>query len=342
MLVVRRFCRCRPDDEDVESEAMPEFSPESVPALELGKCQHDQTPWTRYLLSNSYSVDGNEELGKGAFSTVYKIQHRKTRRFYAVKTFHLDNLEIHGLQSVESEIAICRQVQSTYTNKLLDVIYEEQSIHLILDLCTGGDLRARVENFWKDVDRVELLRMTGVRLRGLPTKVAAMYVWQMLSAVAYMHSCHIMHRDVKLEHCMLKTDEQHSPLQLIDFSHACSFKEGERQTEMAGTLLYMAPEVLFESYDEKCDIWSIGVCCFIMCMGYDPFAGEHAELMENIAAGYILMSKIQWEHHYEMLAVTEALMTREFENRPSALEMMTTHECLKICSHLHDETCTVS
>ena len=44
-----------------------------------------------------------------------------------------------------------------------------------------------------------------------------------------------------------------------------------------GTLYYIAPEVLGESYDEKCDIWSLGVIFYILLAGYPPFNGNNNE-----------------------------------------------------------------
>lgn len=52
------------------------------------------------------------------------------------------------------------------------------------------------------------------------------------------------------------------------------FEAGKKLSETYGTLYYMAPEVLMIDYDEKCDIWSIGVVLFILLSGYPPFDGE--------------------------------------------------------------------
>ena len=50
-----------------------------------------------------------------------------------------------------------------------------------------------------------------------------------------------------------------------------------------GTILYVAPEVLRESYDEKCDLWSLGCIVFVMLFGYPPFDGEsEAEVMDQL------------------------------------------------------------
>lgn len=45
--------------------------------------------------------------------------------------------------------------------------------------------------------------------------------------------------------------------------------------DTVGTAYYIAPEVLLSEYNEKCDIWSIGVCLFIMLTGKPPFDGEN-------------------------------------------------------------------
>ena len=65
-------------------------------------------------------------------------------------------------------------------------------------------------------------------------------------------------------------------VKVIDFGLAKHFNSSDHEMMFtrAGTPYYMAPEVLEGSYDELCDMWSIGVITYCLIAGYPPFNAE--------------------------------------------------------------------
>lgn len=138
-------------------------------------------------------------------------------------------------------------------------MYESQSeIYLVQELCLGGELFDRLDE-QPDYHYTE--------------GECARLVKQMLSAVRYLHSRGIIHRDLKLENFLFSSTSKDSELKMIDFGLSKHFRYGEVQHEAVGTPYTVSPEVIRGSYDERCDIWAIGVITFLLLSGDPPFGG---------------------------------------------------------------------
>ena len=103
-----------------------------------------------------------------------------------------------------------------------------------------------------------------------------------------------MHRDLKPENIIY--DEGDGTLKIIDFGTSVEYdKKKEQLKQMHGTSYYIAPEVLNQTYDERCDVWSIGVLMYILLSGPPPFDGEDdGQIIAKIRIGKYSMDKDTW------------------------------------------------
>jgi calcium-dependent protein kinase len=84
-------------------------------------------------------------------------------------------------------------------------------------------------------------------------RMASRFMRQILSAVTYCHEKNIVHRDLKPENILFNGNDY---LKIIDFGTSRKFDPKKKMDKLAGTSYYIAPEVIKEDYDEKCDVSS--------------------------------------------------------------------------------------
>ena len=96
----------------------------------------------------------------------------------------------------------------------------------------------------------------------------------------------IMHRDIKPENILFVNGnfgEGNGKIKLIDFGTAMIFEQGEKYSEFYGSPAYVAPDVVYGRYTEKCDIWSVGVIMYLLLGLKLPFNGLSDEDVMNNA-----------------------------------------------------------
>ena len=101
-------------------------------------------------------------------------------------------------------------------------------------------------------------------------------------------------------------------------------KKGQKYNEVIGTPFYIAPEVLNNNYDEKCDMWSCGVILYVMLSGEPPFYGENDnEIYAQILNTEVSFNQKIWEDiSDEAKDLIQKLLNKNHRNRLSAVEAL--------------------
>ena len=129
-------------------------------------------------------------------------------------------------------------------------------------------------------------------------------------------------RDLKPEKIMLESKQQFDSIKIIDFgtSVLCAPYPYEILKEKLGTPYYIAPEVLNNHYNSKCDIWSAGVITYILLSGMPPFNGSNdSEICFKVRMGIISFDDKSWNNISELAKdFISELLTYNYKDRPSA------------------------
>lgn len=213
-----------------------------------------------------------EEIGRGRFGTVRRCYAAATGEPFALKTtpkaaLRADPLDL-ALAEQEPKVHHLASAASRHVVALHAAFEDADAVHLVLDLCAGGDLFALVS------------------ARGaLPEPEAAELMAQLADALAGCHRRGVAHRDVKPDNLLF--DAAGGALRLGDFGSAAWFGDGRPMTGLVGTPYYVAPEVVAgREYTEKVDVWSAGVVLYMMLSGTVPFSGATAgEIFQAVLRG---------------------------------------------------------
>ena len=132
--------------------------------------------------------------------------------------------------------------------KLYEVYESSQHIYLVLELLNGGELFNKI-----------------TKKTHYSEKEACTLMKKLLSALDYLHSKGIMHRDLKLENLILKEANNDVDVKIVDFGLATILSSNDWLFKRCGTPGYVAPEILAdEKYDQKVDVFSAGVILYIL------------------------------------------------------------------------------
>ncbi|CDW81372.1 protein kinase domain containing protein [Stylonychia lemnae] len=200
-------------------------------------------------------------LGQGSFGKVMKAEHMKASADVAVKIIEKSKVREHKIleELMQNELKVLEETTHPHIMKIIQLLEDEDHYYIVSELLAGGELYERI-----------------VKMKHFSEKNAAILTYQILLAVSYMHNQNIVHRDIKPENILLENEDVNNlNVKMTDFGFACFFDPAKGVSQTLGSPLYMAPEIIQEKqYDQRVDIWSIGVIVYILLSGRPPFRGK--------------------------------------------------------------------
>lgn len=222
--------------------------------------QHEPCPFSRETFVGrrlgrpESHYDVRNILGKGCFGVVTLVVCKDSGSSRCMKTVDRKQAEASGMPMsiVAEEIDKLKTLDHPAILRLFEYYVDEHFIHLVTDVLAGGHLLEVMKNMF---------------LAGKPPTqqwVCGIFE-QVCKGIAYAHGKGVMHKDLKLDNMML--DSQDPPQAVvIDVGFAEIFPPHEAETYVsttkAGTLSTMAPEVIMQNFNYKCDVWSLGCCLY--------------------------------------------------------------------------------
>ncbi|MCJ1400941.1 camp-dependent protein kinase catalytic subunit [Xylographa trunciseda] len=217
-------------------------------------------------------------LGTGSFGRVHLVQSKHNQRFYAVKVLKKQQVvKMKQVEHTNDERRMLQRVKHPFLVTLWGTFQDSKNLYMVMDFVEGGELFSLLRKSQEN--------MSSLHAKRFPNPVAKFYAAEVTLALDYLHSMHIIYRDLKPENLLL---DRHGHLKITDFGFA---KEVPDITwTLCGTPDYLAPEVVAsKGYNKSVDWWSLGILIFEMLCGFTPFwdGGSPMKIYENILKGRV-------------------------------------------------------
>jgi len=201
-------------------------------------------------------------LGKGGFAKCYEFTSLETKKLTAAKIIAKSTLtKTRARQKLISEIKIHKSLRHANVVGFEHVFEDQENVYILLELCTNQSLHDLIKR---------RKRLTEVEVQ--------CYVAQMISALKYLHSHRVIHRDLKLGNLFLNDKME---LKMGDFGLAAKLEfDGEKKRTVCGTPNYIAPEIIEGKggHSYEVDTWSLGVIIYTLIVGKPPFETPDVKL----------------------------------------------------------------
>lgn len=220
-------------------------------------------------------------IGRGLLGQVYLCRQVLTNKVFAVKIISKAGLPADYLKKhvIETQIRIMQEVDHPSIVKIVDFFDDARNFYLVMEYVKGGDLLDKIEKFGP-----------------FSEQLAANVMKQIFSALAYLHSKGIVHRDIKCDNILIEEYNKQVIVKLIDFDTITKLNPEEKLKGVYGTVYYMSPELISGTYTEKVDTWSAGIILYTLITQHFPFGGETEDIIMRSITSYKVDLNLMSKH----------------------------------------------
>ncbi|KAG9394939.1 Protein kinase domain [Carpediemonas membranifera] len=256
-------------------------------------------------------------LGKGSYGAVYKVKRRSDSKVYAIKEVQLRNMSPRERQESLNEIRLLASVSSPNICRYYDSFFENDKLFIVMDYAPKGDLQQAI------YERKKRRRLFD------EAQVWSMFL-QVALALKHLHGRKILHRDLKTANIFMMGE---SIVKLGDLGVSKLLKADDQLAKTSiGTPFYISPEIWrARSYNEKSDVWSLGICLYEMLTFRHPYEAHDLKGLANKVL-YGRRQPIASHYSTDMTNVLNACLSQEPSRRPSIETLFSMQE---IRSRLH-------
>lgn len=253
--------------------------------------------------SELYEVQ--ECVGKGNFGDVYKAIDKSTGNTVAIKVVNLEETD-DEIDLLAQEIYFLAELRSPYITNYFSTFVEDVSMWIVMEYCGGGSCS-------------DLLKCLP---RGTLTEEKVAFITrEILRGLEYLHSQRKIHRDIKAANILLTDDGK---VKLGDFGVSGQMMATRRRDTFVGTPFWMAPEVIARSeqgYNEKADIWSLGITVFELLKGQPPLS-QHDPMKVLMSIPSRRPPKLEDRYSHAIREFVSLCLNKDPAKRPTASELL--------------------
>ena len=257
-------------------------------------------------------------LSNGVSGVIFLTEKENSEEKFVTKVIRMTDKDQSSM--MKNEVDILRMVSHENIVRYVDFIETNETFYLIMEYIKGYTLREL------------LVKYTQKMKKNLPECFVRNIARQICSALEYLHSHSIVHRDLKLENIMFEfpKDEESfdnienvkGKVKIIDFGFSRISNKEEMMSSVFGTPVTMSPQILesiytgkLSKYDYKTDIWSLGIIIYELLFGFLPFKSDSLKiLMDSLEIGNYFIN-IKQNVSKEFVEFIQGLIQYEPKNR---------------------------